>query len=97
MALPVEAEPTREHRQRVLKGGAILTGVSNSEIRCTIRNMHKHGAELKLPPATAAPAEFLLYVAADGIGYRSVVRWRDGDRIGVAFTGTEPKPHWHYG
>ncbi|TIX56419.1 MAG: PilZ domain-containing protein, partial [Mesorhizobium sp.] len=26
-----------------------------------------------------------------------VVRWRREDRIGIMFTGTEPKPHWHYG
>ncbi|TIT05084.1 MAG: PilZ domain-containing protein, partial [Mesorhizobium sp.] len=25
------------------------------------------------------------------------VRWRREDRIGIMFTGTEPKPHWHYG
>ncbi|RWB31810.1 MAG: PilZ domain-containing protein, partial [Mesorhizobium sp.] len=23
--------------------------------------------------------------------------WRREDRIGIMFTGTEPKPHWHYG
>lgn len=97
MALPAEPEHRNEHRQRVLKGAAILTGVSRSEIRCTVRNMHEHGAELKLPPSTVCPAEFLLYVPADGIGYRSVVRWRSGDRVGVTFTGTEPKPSWHYG
>lgn len=43
------------------------------------------------------PDEFLLYVPTDGIGYKAVVRWRRDGRIGVEFTGTEPKPHWHYG
>jgi hypothetical protein len=97
MALPAQSEHRNEHRRRVLKGAAILTGVSRSEIRCEIRNMHEHGAELKLPSGTVCPPEFLLYVPADGIGYRSIVRWRAGERVGVAFTGTEPKPHWHYG
>jgi hypothetical protein len=100
MAEPAEKhsqDSSREHRQRVLKGASILTGINNSEIKCTVRNMHKHGAELKLPQGCTAPREFLLYVPVDGIGYRCEVRWRREDRIGVRFTGTEPKPHWHYG
>lgn len=90
-------ENRREHRQRVLKGASILAGISNSEIKCVIRNMHAHGAELRVPLGAAVPNEFLLYVPVDGIGYRSVVRWRRDDRVGVLFTGAEPKPHWHYG
>ncbi len=87
----------REHRQRVLKGASILTGINNSEIRCTVRNMHDGGAELRISVGSIVPGEFLLYVPIDEIGYKSVVRWRHGDRIGVMFVGTEPKPHWHYG
>lgn len=87
----------RERRQRVLKGASILSGISNSEISCTIRNMHANGAELKVSSEARVPEEFLLYVPVDGIGYKSVVCWRSGDRVGVKFLGTEPKPHWHYG
>jgi hypothetical protein len=97
MAQPAEQDTRREHRQRVLKGASILTGINNSEIKCTVRNMHAHGAELKIPEGCVAPAEFLLYVPVDGIGYRCQVRWRRENRVGVVFTGTEPKPHWHYG
>jgi hypothetical protein len=87
----------REHRQRVLKGGAILSGVANSEIGCMVRNMHQHGAELRVSADARVPEHFLLYVPVDGIAYRCVLRWRKGDRCGVEFTGTEPKPQWHYG
>lgn len=97
MAEPVQSEHRREHRSRVLKGAAILVDINTSEISCTVRNMHSHGAELRVPLGANIPQEFLLYVPVDHIGYRSVVRWRSGDRIGVIFTGTEPKPHWHYG
>ncbi len=86
-----------KRRQRVLKGATILTGISNSEVKCTVRNMHADGAELKVSIDARVPDEFLLYVPTDGIAYRAVVRWRHDDRIGVEFTGTEPKPHWHYG
>jgi hypothetical protein len=97
MTDPEPAEHRRQHRQRVLKGASILTGISNSEVKCTIRNMHNDGAELKVSIDSHVPQEFLLYVPVDGIGYESVVRWRKQDRIGVQFTGTKPKPSWHYG
>ncbi|TPI64679.1 PilZ domain-containing protein [Mesorhizobium sp. B3-1-3] len=91
-----ENEHRNQHRHRVLKGAAILTGINNSEVRCTVRNMHANGAELKVPIDARVPDEFLLYVPVNGIGYKAVVRWRREDRIGVEFTDTEPKPHWHY-
>jgi hypothetical protein len=91
------AEQRAQRRQRVLKGAAILTGVQSSEIKCAIRNMNKSGAELMVDIDARVPQEFLLYVPLDGIAYRAVVRWRKEDHIGVEFTGTEPKPAWHYG
>ncbi|MBZ9864777.1 PilZ domain-containing protein [Mesorhizobium sp. CA15] len=87
----------REHRNRVLKGATIITSITNSETTCTIRNQHAAGAELKVPVEARVPAEFLLYVPVDGIAYRSVMRWRKNDRVGVQFTGTEAKPRLHYG
>lgn len=87
----------REHRNRVLKGASIITSVKNSEIACSIRNMHQNGAELRVPVDARIPERFLLYVPVDGIGYRAVLRWRKSDRAGVQFEGTAPKPAWHYG
>lgn len=97
MGVPAAAEQRRRHRQRVLKGASILTGITNSEITCTVRNMHKNGGELKIPIGARIPQQFLLYVPVDGIAYEAVVCWRKEDRIGVKFTGTKPKPSWHYG
>ncbi|MBZ9671086.1 PilZ domain-containing protein [Mesorhizobium sp. ES1-3] len=90
-------EPQREHRPRVLKGGTIITGIRNSEIGCMVRDQHAGGAELKIPLESRVPDQFLLYVPLDGVAYRCEVRWRRNDRIGVQFTGTEPKPKRHYG
>jgi hypothetical protein len=81
----------------LLKGGTIITGIQNSEISCTLRNQHEGGAELKVAPESRVPDHVLLYVPVDGIAYRSKVRWRRNDRIGIQFTGTEPKPKPHYG
>ncbi|MBP0439145.1 PilZ domain-containing protein [Tianweitania sediminis] len=97
MSDPDDQQARQLHRQRVLKGATILNGVSQSEISCTIRNMHEHGAELRVSPEALVPTSFLLYVPVDGIAYQSELRWRTGNRAGVRFTGTAPKPHWHYG
>lgn len=94
---PVFSENRTERRNRVLKGASILTGITNSEIVCTIRNMHHHGAELRVAAEARIPSEFLLYVAVDGIAYRCQMIWRQEDKMGVNFLGTEAKPHWHYG
>lgn len=89
--------PDRKHRSRVLKGASILGTINDSEIRCTVRNMHEGGAELRVPADSVLRSKFLLYIPLDGIAYRAEVRWRTGDRVGVMFTGKEAKPHWHYG
>jgi len=52
---------------------------------------------LRVAADTRVPEHFLLYVPTDGIAYRCQDRWRRNDRIGVKFTGTEPKPKLHYG
>ena len=57
----------------------------------------KGGSILRVPLDARIPQEFLLYVPVDGVGYRAFVRWRKLDRVGVAFSGTEPKPSWFYG
>ncbi|RVC83966.1 MAG: PilZ domain-containing protein [Mesorhizobium sp.] len=90
-------ESREQRRRRVLKGASILTGISNSEVKCTVRNMHSQGAELQVSIDARVPNEFLLYIPTDGVGYKAVVQWRRGDKLGVMFLGTEPKPHWHYG
>lgn len=97
-AVTTESEkPPRQHRPRSLKAGSILRGVNDSEVKCIIRNMHENGAELQVHLTAYVPHEFLLYVPSEKIGFRSVLRWREGERVGVMFVGREPKPPWHYG
>jgi hypothetical protein len=43
-----EDEHRDKHRSRVLKGATILTGMTNSEVKCMLRNMHAGSAELKV-------------------------------------------------
>ena len=97
MADPADSEHRREHRKRVLKGASILLGVKQSEISCLVRNMSPDGAEIRVSIEAILPESFLLYISTEGIAYRCTVQWRAGERVGVSFQGTEPKPHWHYG
>ncbi|MEZ5804835.1 MAG: PilZ domain-containing protein [Rhizobiaceae bacterium] len=90
-------EQRRERRRRVLKGATIIIDTKTSEIACVVRNQHERGAELKVHPEIALPPTFTLYVPADQIAYRCELRWRSRERVGVAFTGTGPKPRFHYG
>ena len=92
-----ESDNRRAHRGRVLKRATIIVDIANSEMSCTIRNQHSGGAELKISPEARVPQIFLLYVPVDGVAYKSIVRWRRNDRLGVEFTSIEPKPRLHYG
>jgi len=90
------ALPSREHRQRVLKGATIIVSLTSSEITCTVRNQHAHGALLQVSAEVPVPSQFTLYVPIDGVAYDAVLRWRRRDKVGVAFTGKGPKPKHHY-
>ena len=87
----------REYRQIVFKRASIIKGTSTSEVRCTIRNQNSGGAALQVSPEARVPEEFLLYVPVDGVAYSAVLKWRSGERAGVAFVGSGPKPPLHYG
>ena len=80
-------------RAAVLKDGTIIT--EDTTIACSVRNQHAHGAELRVEPGVVVPEpgdvvvvvvvveRFVLYVPADGVEYRAVVRWRKNERLGV--------------
>lgn len=87
----------RRHRNRVLKGATIITGVATSEITCAVRNMNTDGAELRVSGYAVIPESFILYVPVDNVAYNCDLRWRAGERAGVRFNATVPKPSGHYG
>lgn len=83
-----EDEPDRRLRPRelVLKDAIIVVG-SDEKISCSVRNQHEKGAELRVATEAVIPDRFLLHVPVDGATYRTVVRWRKKDRLGVQFYG----------
>lgn len=94
---PENITGSREHRPRVLKGATILTSISASTASCLVRSQNAAGFGIQIDAEQKIPAHFLLYVPVDGIAYRCKLRWRKGDKAGLSFDGTEPKPKWHYG
>lgn len=92
----LHAVAQREHRLRVLKGAAILNGVSRSAVSCTIRNQTESGFGLKIPADAPIPQNFLLWVPIDGKAWRCRLKWRRGEQAGVVHEGWEEKPRWMY-
>jgi hypothetical protein len=68
-------------REFVLKEAIIATGAAR--VRCSVRNQHDHGAELRVDPQVQIPDRFTLIVPDDDATYLAVVRWRRNERLGV--------------
>jgi hypothetical protein len=70
-------------RRRLLKAGKIVFGQGGSVIDCTVRNVSRTGATLKVQNAIAVPKKFEL--RWDGTAKRCTVVWRKMDCLGVTF------------
>jgi hypothetical protein len=76
-----------DRRMRTLKGGRIVYNGGYAAADCTVKNLSEGGALLEMAQATGIPSEFVLYINPDRDGRPCSVVWRNGNRIGVAFTG----------
>jgi PilZ domain len=70
-------------RRRTIKGGKILLNGGGSVLDCTVSNISKSGAMIKIENAIAVPENFDLQV--DGEVRRCLAVWRLMNRIGVKF------------
>jgi hypothetical protein len=52
---------------------------------CTVLDLSRSGARLKLIGFSGLPEKFDLYVPDRGATYRAHVRWQFGDEIGISF------------
>jgi hypothetical protein len=79
------AEERKEPRSRTLKGGKIVIG-SSAVVDCTIRDLSRSGARLKVDGAFALPEEFELRYGEPDVQRRSCrVVWRRAGDVGVVF------------
>lgn len=74
-------------RVRTLKGGKILLNGRSSVIDCTVRNLSRTGALLRVESTVGVPDEFILRVEPEGIERACRVVRRQPAMLGVAFEG----------
>ncbi|MEA3025339.1 MAG: hypothetical protein QOF91_624 [Alphaproteobacteria bacterium] len=77
-------ERRNDVRHRTLKAGTISFN-RDGGISCTVRNLSNAGANLEVASPVGIPDEFTLVIATDHASRQCRVRWRTGNRIGVAF------------
>jgi hypothetical protein len=70
-------------RRRTLKTGKIVLGQGSSVIDCTVWNVSRNGATLKVQNAMGVPKKFEL--RWDGDALPCTVVWRKMDGLGVTF------------
>ena len=86
--MPVTSSSTerrRAVRNRTLIGGKVIFNQRQSTLDCTVRNLSEDGALLVFPDSVALPDLFELYLPLKRESRMVRTRWRDSERIGVAF------------
>ncbi|WID95963.1 PilZ domain-containing protein [Bosea vestrisii] len=79
------SERRRSARNRTLIGGKVIFNQRQSTLDCTVRNLSEDGALLVFPASVAVPDLFELYLPLKRESRMVHTRWRDSERIGVAF------------
>jgi hypothetical protein len=81
---PQSEEPRCEARQRVLLGGRLVFG-QDFTAECTIRDISRTGARLRVASGAAIPDRVTLIDLPHGRAYAGQVVWRWEDELGVSF------------
>ena len=71
-------------RMRVLKAGTIAFNRAGG-ISCRVRNLNANGASLEVASPVGIPDNFILLIDGEAAKRPCVVRWRRGNRLGIAF------------
>ncbi|GJE44248.1 PilZ domain-containing protein [Methylobacterium soli] len=82
------SEHRKETRQRVFLKGRINFNHGASSMDCLVRDLSASGARLALSETTTLPEVFELYIPQKDRTYRSVLRWRREDGVGITFSET---------
>jgi hypothetical protein len=90
------SEHRKEMRQRVFLKGRIMFNHGASSMDCLVRDLSTSGARLALSETTTLPEVFDLYIPQKDRTYRSLLRWRREDGVGITFAepavAAEPAP-----
>ena len=72
-------------RKRTFLKGRIEFNGGASSMDCLIRDLSASGARLELSETAALPEVFDLYIAQKDQTFRSTLRWRKDEGVGVTF------------
>lgn len=79
------SEHRSEARQRVFLKGRISFNNGASSMDCLVRDLSTAGARLALTETATLPDVFDLYIPQKDRSFRSTLRWRRDDGVGVTF------------
>lgn len=86
-------EQRKEMRQRTFLKGRIIFNNGSSTMDCLVRDLSRFGARLALTETKTLPEVFELYIPQKDATYRSTLRWRRDDGVGVTFNETGEVGH----
>jgi hypothetical protein len=72
-------------RRRVLFSGRLVHSREELSTACAIQDLSTTGARVKLSGAEALGDPLYLIDMRNGLAYRAQIRWREGERVGLAF------------
>lgn len=79
-------------RMRTFLKGKVVFNNGCSTMDCLIRDMSGTGARLELSETTTLPEVFDLYIQNKDQTFRSTLRWRRANGVGVTFDDLAVKP-----
>lgn len=82
----------RTVRMRTFLKGKVVFNNGCSTMDCLVRDMSGTGARLELSETTTLPEVFDLYIQNKDQTYRSTLRWRRANGVGVTFDDMTAKP-----
>lgn len=88
----MSSEHRNEVRKRVFLKGRIQFNNGASSFDCLVRDLSATGARLAFSETTTLPDVFDLYIPQKERTYRSTLRWRRADGVGVTFADEMAKP-----
>jgi PilZ domain len=85
-----DREKRTAQRFQVLGHAQLMAG--SAMLNCVIRDLSQNGAKLGVPRQARLPENTGLWLIQGDSRTAVVLKWRDGDHIGVAFTTKKGRP-----
>ena len=74
-----------QRRQRCLLAANLVYGEEQLTVGATVRDLHEHGARVRLTTILPLPSRLTVLVGRDGDAYEAEVVWKNGAEIGLKF------------